>query len=110
MAKRQVVVMIDDLTGKELAEGKAESVRFSLDGVSYELDTTAKSVAALRKALDPYVSAGRRVRHGGGRPARVEVAPDPRAVRAWASSRGIKLSARGRVPAEIVTQYRAAGN
>jgi hypothetical protein len=33
-----------------------------------------------------------------------------RAVRAWASSNRIELSTRGRIPADAIDQYRAAGN
>jgi hypothetical protein len=35
---------------------------------------------------------------------------DPAAVRAWAKSSGIKVSERGRIPADIVDQYTAAGH
>ena len=35
---------------------------------------------------------------------------DTKAVRAWAASNGIELSSRGRVPADVIEKYRAAGN
>jgi hypothetical protein len=35
---------------------------------------------------------------------------DTAAVRAWAASNGIELSARGRLPKGVVQQYRDAGN
>jgi hypothetical protein len=35
---------------------------------------------------------------------------DPAAVRAWANGRGIEANARGRIKAEVVEQFRAAGN
>ena len=35
---------------------------------------------------------------------------DRKAVRKWAQANGIEVSARGRIPAEIVERYRAAGN
>ena len=35
---------------------------------------------------------------------------DNKAVRAWAASNGIELSTRGRIPASVLEQYRAAGN
>jgi Lsr2 len=35
---------------------------------------------------------------------------DPAAVRAWATGRGIEVSARGRIKADVVEQFRAAGN
>ena len=39
-----------------------------------------------------------------------EVGVDNRAVRAWARSNGIELSPRGRIPADVVERFRAAGN
>jgi hypothetical protein len=35
---------------------------------------------------------------------------DLKAVRAWAASNKTELSSRGRVPANVIEQYRAAGN
>ena len=35
---------------------------------------------------------------------------DSQAVRKWAQANGIEVSARGRIPTEIVERYRAAGN
>ena len=35
---------------------------------------------------------------------------DPAAVRAWANGQGIEVNARGRIKADVVEQFRAAGN
>jgi hypothetical protein len=35
---------------------------------------------------------------------------DPAAVRAWAAGRGIAVNARGRIKADVVEKFRAAGN
>ena len=35
---------------------------------------------------------------------------DPAAVRAWAAGQGIVVNARGRIKAEVVEKFRAAGN
>jgi uncharacterized protein (DUF4415 family) len=35
---------------------------------------------------------------------------DSRAVRAWAKSHRIKVSSRGRIPADVVAKFREAGN
>ena len=35
---------------------------------------------------------------------------EPKAVRAWAASNKIEIPARGRIPAAVIEQYRAAGN
>ncbi len=61
MAQKVQVVLVDDLDG-----GTAdETVTFSLDGVSYEIDLTHDNAARLRDLLAPYVGHGRRI--GGGR-------------------------------------------
>ena len=62
----------------------------------------------LRKALDPYISAGRRAgsASSGSRTSaprkRAARNPDVAAIRAWAKSNGYSLSERGRVPASVV--------
>ena len=111
MAQKNVTILIDDITGKELPAGAGETVSFSLDGVRYELDIDVKSAGKLRAVLAPYIEAGRRL-HGpsGVRVRRVKTPNDPAAVRAWAASHGLDVSSRGRVPAHVIAQYEAAGN
>ena len=99
----------DDVDG-----GKAdETVRFGLDGTTYEIDLSDKNADSLRKAFSPFLEAARRT---GGRAtthhgsALSSGAVDTRAVRAWAASNGVSVSTRGRIPAQIVAQYRAAGH
>jgi hypothetical protein len=107
MVTRTVIELLDDMTG----QAADETVSFGLDGVDYEIDMTKKNAAALRKALGPWQDHARRV--GGRRsPVMQHVAAgvDNRAVRAWASSNGIELSERGRIPGAVIEQYRAAGN
>jgi len=112
MAQQVLVTLTDDLDGSDADE----TILFALDGTSYEIDLNAKNAAALRKALDKHVAAARpasapssprRSRPSSRRPARnAEV--DPKAVRAWAHEQGIAISSRGRIPAEILSQYRSA--
>jgi Lsr2 len=68
----------------------------------------------MRKALSRYVDAARKVTGGGRRSAPAAKQPysgyDPAAVRAWAAGRGIEVNARGRIKADVVEQFRAAGN
>ena len=110
MAQQVFVSITDDLDGSEAAE----TITFDLDGTSYEIDLNEKNAAALRKALDKYVASARRSsgrgagRASGRRPARSGDA-DPRAVRVWAQEHGLEVSSRGRIPAEILDRYRAAG-
>lgn len=110
MAQRVVVELTDDTDGKPAAE----TVSFGLDGHTYEIDLSEKNAKALRKALEPWAGAARRV---GGRKTRGTSSKassgsgvDSKAVRAWAASNGIELSARGRIPSEVLEKYHAAGN
>ena len=61
MAKKVTVTLVDDFDGEGAAD---ETVEFGLDGVSYEIDLSAKNAAKLRNELKPWLEAGRRV---GGR-------------------------------------------
>jgi hypothetical protein len=110
MAQRTQVTLIDDLDGGQAAE----TVEFAIDGKSYEIDLSSRNAGNLKKALTPYIAAGRKLstpKHGRGRPYRhVDTDVDPAAVRAWAVANDYEISARGRVSAAIVEEYRAAGN
>jgi len=108
MAQKTMVVLEDDIEGGEADE----TVRFSLDGVSYEIDLSDKNAAKLRDDFAKYTGQGRRL---GGRSARGRGAGNRGAgrnrsaqVRDWARSQGLKVSDRGRIPADILNQYEAA--
>jgi hypothetical protein len=110
MAQKIQTLLIDDLDGGE-AQG---TLRFGLDGAEYEIDLSAKHAEALRKALEPYVSAARRApgsaarRQGRNGRRAATAGPDSTAVREWAKSQGIEVKDRGRVPAELVVKFKAA--
>jgi len=113
MARRTMVVLTDDVDGSEAVE----TVVFGLDGVQYEIDLSEANAAALRRAAGLYIENGRRTGGRRGTPAATVAASAPRtsgvnsvAVRAWARAHGIDVPARGRVKAEIVEQFLAAGN
>lgn len=112
MARRNITVLIDDLTGRELPDGAGETVHFSLDGINYELDLESKAAQKLRSSLSPFVTAGRRVPGTGAsvRARRVDTAASPTAVRAWAAANGIDVADRGRIPGSVLSQFEAAGN
>src|SRR3954469_12717183 len=63
MAQVTKVRLVDDIDGSEADE----SVEFTLDGMSLEIDLSKDNAAKLRDILAPYVAAGRR---GDRRPAR----------------------------------------
>lgn len=107
MATKTVVELVDDIAGGEASE----TLRFSLDGVSYEIDLNDENAERLRGVLAPYVGVGRRS-VGTGRVARRRASSgsvdNPAAVREWAAANGVAVAERGRIPAGVVEQYRAA--
>lgn len=109
MAQRVQVQLTDDLDGTDIPSGKGETLTFGLDGQTYEIDLTSKNASALRKALTPYVEAGRRVTTSrGAKVKRNQVGPDARTVKEWARANGYEVNDRGRVPNEIRGAFDAA--
>lgn len=113
MARRIVHQLVDDIDGSVLEVGEGETVHFSVNGTSYEIDVSDAHAEELRKALEPYIAAGRRSGSGSAagaastrkRPGRN---PEVAAIRVWANENGHSLSERGRIPAPIIEAYRAA--
>ena len=112
MAKKVTVTLVDDFDGEGAAD---ETVEFALDGVTYEIDLSAKNAKALRAELKKWVESGRRV--GGRRrgrtasPARGRAAIDREqsaAIREWARRNGHNVSTRGRIPADVIDAFHAA--
>ncbi|WP_259678139.1 Lsr2 family protein [Arthrobacter oryzae] len=104
LARKVYVQLIDDLTGADAEE----TVRFSVDGVDYEIDLAAENAAGLRAALAPFIAHSRRVRSApGNRSART--APSGRdqtqKIREWAKANGYSPSSRGRISEDIKKAY-----
>jgi hypothetical protein len=106
--------MTDDLDGSNIKDGAGETVRFGLDGSSYEIDLKRTNADKLRSELERYVYAGRRVsrskaatRRSRGSRRTQAVQANPKDVRAWAAANGIAVSARGRIPADVYERYAA---
>ncbi len=115
MAQKVVTRLEDDIDGSEASE----TVVFGLDGQQYEIDLNDEHASDLREVLAPLISVARRSGGGAGGGRKVRAAApkrrtgddiDPKAVRRWAEANGITVSPRGRISAEVVEQYRAAGN
>lgn len=114
MAQKVTVSLIDDLDGDKADE----TVEFGLDGKSYEIDLSSENASRLRDALAEFVAAARRPggrrRSGGGggtaaaagstRRASVDREQN-QAIRDWARKRGMKVSDRGRIPADVLDAY-----
>ena len=108
MAQRVVVQLTDDLSGADIPAGRGETVTFSLDGRSFEIDLTAKNATALRKVLRPYIEAGRQSHVSGRRVVRTRVAADTRTVKQWARANGYQVRDRGRIPNAVMAAFDAA--
>ena len=118
MAQRTLVLLEDDIDGGEAVE----TVLFGLDGTTYEIDVNENNAAQLRDAVALFIGAGRRAgrpavattrstRSGtrsAGNTAQTASDADPKAIRAWAEANGVQVSARGRISAAVMGQYRIA--
>ncbi len=109
MARKQIVELVDDIDGG----AASETVQFGYAGSAYEIDLNEKNVAALEKALAPFLAAGRRAGRASAGKATASTGStrdyDPSVVRAWAKKQGLDVSERGRVSKELVEQWRNAG-
>ena len=104
MAKTIVTQYTDDIDGSK-AQG---TVRFSYNGAGYEIDLSAKNAKAFEKALDPFISAARKVRAGRQtRRARDARAPKRNLteVRAWAQENGYTVADRGRISSTVMEAF-----
>ena len=110
MAQIREVRLVDDLDG----EAADETIEFGIDGKNFEIDLSTANAGKLRDALASYVAAarrsgGRRTRSGGagtGPARRPSIDREQnQAIREWARKRGMKVSDRGRIPAEVLEAY-----
>jgi hypothetical protein len=109
MAQVREVRLIDDLDGN----AADETIEFSIDGKNYEIDLSKGNAGELRDALTTYVAAARRLgRKQLGGATTSKSAPRPaidkeqnQAIREWARKRGMNVSDRGRISAEILEAY-----
>lgn len=112
MAQRTVIHFYSDLSGDELEPTDA-TVRFAVDGTSYEVDLTADEQATFRELLAPYIDVARKSGRTNGRrrstpaPAATPEA-SPREIREWAVANGYEVPARGRIPAQVREAYATA--
>jgi hypothetical protein len=110
---RTIVTLVDDLDGSEAAE----TVRFGLDGESYEIDLSPTHADALRSSLQGWVDRAR----PAGAERSTQLAPQRQTtvlpavgesrnalIRAWAAETGQRAPARGRIPQGVVRAYDTA--
>ena len=107
MAKKVQVLLVDDIDKSSPAD---ETVSFSLDGVSYEIDLTSENASKLRDDLAVWIGHAERTggRRSTGRSASAKGSgrkADRGSVRAWARENGHQVSDRGRISAEVQAAY-----
>lgn len=107
------IALVDDFDGSQAAE----TVKFALDGKSYEIDLSRPNASELRRTLKPYIDRARGARTSSARRgksgtrasgARRPEGYDRTEVRAWAKANRIKVSARGRIANDVVEKWRKA--
>ena len=110
MAQKVSIQLVSDLTGEVIADGKGETVNFSLDGTTYEIDLTNKEADKFRGYFQDYIAQGRKVGSARGRRGGAARAgsSDAKQIRAWAAENGIEGPERGRIPADERAKYGAA--
>ncbi len=113
MATKTITHITDDIDGSS----DAETVKFGLWGATYEIDLNDEHQKELEAALQPYLDKARRAGSAASSGTRRASAPasagsdyDAKEVRAWATSTGVTVPPRGRIPKTVLEQYRAAGN
>lgn len=121
MATQTRTEIIDDIDGQALRE--PNTIKFTVDGVDYEFDTSAKHAKEFHKAIGPYIAVARRATApatGRRRPARKTkkqlsaIAGTGRspeqlsAIREWARNNGHQVSDKGRIARAVVDAFDAA--
>ena len=107
MASRTIIELTDDIDGTPAEQ----TVTFTFQGSTYEIDLSKKNLDKLVKAMDPYTTNGRK--RGGrrsGTSRSTSKGPDKnqlKAMREWGAANGFKVSSRGRVSAELQNAYHA---
>ena len=109
MAQKIQTFFIDDLDGSE-AEG---TVLFGLDGTQYEIDLSTGHAKELRISPGPLYRSrpeGHQAPPGAAQNGRKAPASgiSNTEVRIWAKAHDLEVKDRGRVPADVLAQYRAA--
>ncbi|RIS83616.1 histone-like nucleoid-structuring protein Lsr2 [Mycobacteroides abscessus] len=111
--QKVTVTLVDDVDGQAAAD---ESVEFGIDGITYEIDLSAKNAEKLRKQLSTWVEHARRVsgrRHsrgslGSGRKRPSIDRAQSAAIREWASKNRHSVSSRGRIPSDVIDAFNTA--
>lgn len=112
MAQQVLTQYIDDLTGEQIEAGELTVERIVINNKRYKLDLGPKGVEKFNAAVGPLLAAAEaegtfRIR---GDVRRQVTTPSVdreqnQAIRDWARKRGLQVSDRGRIPADVVEAY-----
>lgn len=107
MAQRVTVEITCDYPGKH--QGEVQTVNFGLNGESFAIDLCDSHNKAFDAALQRYAGHARRVVKSSQRQRRTHSNRQrSQEMRAWAASQSIPVSARGRIPADLIAKYEAS--
>lgn len=113
MAQR--IILVDDLDGTSITDGRGGTISFSIDDDNWEIDLTLKNASRLRAALAPFTDVARTTSATSTR-RRVNVPASAgrkgpemlAAIRHWARQNGYTVPATGRIPAPVQAAFDVA--
>lgn len=103
MAQKIQVLMQDDIDSTPADE----TVQFTIDGITYEIDLSSKNAKKFRSDLSVYTEHARKVRAPKARQ-RPRAQTQTSEIRRWAKSKGIHVNERGRIPASVMAKYESS--
>lgn len=106
MASTTTTTLVDDLTG--VSDQTVRNVRFTIDGVDWEIDLTAENRNKLQEVLAPYVAVSRKPNRKARAAKTLQSGPSAFEIRTWAASNGLQVGERGRIPQSLRDQYMVA--
>jgi hypothetical protein len=106
MAQRTIIETVDDIDGTIIPEGQEPTVKFGLDGATYEIDLNDDNRDAMHRALEPWIARARRL-SGPKRekPKNARSKEQTQAIRQWAIDSGYQISDRGRIPGDVEAKF-----
>lgn len=107
MAQKVSVTYACDYDGKEIPRGQETTRTFGIDGREYEIDLCRKHNDRLSQVLGPYLEVSRKTARPPRRRRTMAHRQRSAEIRSWAKQRGIQVSDRGRIPANVVSRFEA---
>jgi len=111
VAKRYSTTWTDDLDGS----AAAETVEFSIDGVTYAIDLSDANALRMRSTFEPYIrvaskASRRRVRTNWPleQPSIEEPPTSQQRAREWLRMNGHEVGSRGRLSRDLLQRYESA--